>query len=519
MGHSLSKHHQLNVSAVDSHTGCKFNKKWYLALKGQCDCCIVNQSTKNEIIFWKRTLSTYIQVIRYDADSQTFGACENHQANNIFAHLLAAAVNNGDIDEDKIRYHCDFYNMIKYPYCNDLFILIGRCTFFNEDVSVVGFVLFCALIDVNTMETIHFEILDYPTDNYVNWKYIVQHKNIVFAMESSLLTMCSIGNINDRNNNCEHDATKESKWKLITVAKQIRLDLKHRCYNGCGLIIKSTNKVANSDNEINVELLLFSARTAFFCEFTDSFVTVNVRCKNLLNGELDVDNFDVDCNVEHKDFSLLKMGLKTPEMKLKNKKFISFMENKNLVDFRWHYINNRYLIIIGGEIEYSFDCTRRDINTEIITFDFRTKTWNLLRDEYGLGLAPFFKQCFSFLINDKIYSFGDCISSSFNHKTHCITSLVVPLNWKIERIIWIGYEKENENFALLPKCIVQQILKYSKRYIFDDGNAAERFAQTWQGEGIHTNELTANRADVSGPRGLDVTPAASADNQRANSTT
>ena len=540
MGHYLSKHRQLNVLSVDSHGGCKFNKQWYLAMQESRDCCIVNQLTKNEIIFWKRTQSTYIQVIRYNADNQTFGACENHQANNIFGYLLAAAVNNLDIDEDKIRYNCDFYNMIKYPYSDNLFILIGRCHFSNEDVSAVGFVLFCALIDVNTMETIHFEILDDTTDNWVNWKYIVQHKNIAFAMESDLLSICSIGNINNHNNNynSEHNTAKDSEWKLITVAKQIQLGLR-RYYDGCGLIIRSINKVANSDNEINVELLLFASH-GFSCEFIESFVTVNVRCKHILNGELlDVDNFDVDSNVEDKDFSLLKMGLKTPEMKLKNEKFINFMKNKNLVDFRWRYIKNRYLIIIGGGIEYSFDCTRHDINTEIITFDFKTKTWTLLKDEYGLGLAPFFRQYFSILINNKIFSFGDCNSSSFNHKTHCIISLVVPLDWKMARIIWIGYEKENENFALLPKCLVKTILEYSKRYIFDDGNGTESLDETRQGEGRKTNELTANHsvnlcddkevvaeieklekpADVSGPRGLDVTPTASTNSQRANSAT
>ena len=184
--------------------------------------------------------------------------------------------------------------------------------------------------------------------------------------------------------------------------------------------------------------------------------------------------------LEHGDFSQLKMGLKTADMKLKNQIFIDFIKNKDLIDFTWHYIKNRYLIIIGGEIEYddelSEDC---NINSDIITFDFQTKMWNVLKHEHGLGLAPFYKQHFSFLMNNKIYSFGRGVSSQFKDKTHCVLSLVLPLNWKIERIIWIGYyEKENENFALLPKCIVKKILEYSKWYIFDNTHRRENMDES-----------------------------------------
>ena len=89
----------------------------------------------------------------------------------------------------------------------------------KDDASASAEPHFCGLIDVNTMETIHFELLKYPAEKLVNWRYALPYKNIMFVMGANWLTICTIWNINmndgdDNNNNNKHgnSEVKTSHW-------------------------------------------------------------------------------------------------------------------------------------------------------------------------------------------------------------------------------------------------------------------------------------------------------------------
>lgn len=234
---------------------CKFPNKWTHRVTKRHSCCIVNPSNTDEIIIWTlhRLTSPNIQVIRYNIQNELFKICENHKANNIFTHILSATAKVTKKDEKNIDYKFIFHKMIKYPYSNQFVILFGLASFYaNDDFSASTGVRFCALIDVDTMDTVHFQILNYPSKSTVNWACIVQYKNIIFAVGLDVLTICSIG-----------EMKRESQYKnVITAMKQISLHgLESRNYSRCGIIIKSVFQVADSDNETNLELLLFGAQS------------------------------------------------------------------------------------------------------------------------------------------------------------------------------------------------------------------------------------------------------------------
>lgn len=102
----------------------------------------------------------------------------------------------------------------------------------------------------------------------------------------------------------------------------------------------------------------------------------------------------------------------------------------------------------------------------------------IVRHGFGLALPYFYEPAYSHLIADRIHSFGILFypNGSIIEKTmtsrrmHCILSLEFPVNWNIERLIWINYAKEKQCFARLPKCIVKKILQYTTWTIFEDIN-------------------------------------------------
>ena len=424
-----------------------------------------------------------------------------------------------------------FTKMLKYPFGDNLVMVFGcmilSCNTYKSPFCVLIDATTMKVIHV-TMLSINIQIDNHC--NYVVYKNIIftVYTNTVRVFIINQVDYnCKT---NDPGINTSHTENKNSNSKLMDVVV-VRLTGWRGYYDQSrSFLVKFVTK--HVKDEIHLQLLLFSPNALLV--FMDSFQLINVTIKKKQlscsstsgnsDGNVNCDNMDDnyndtcghDCDYDHEKFKwnprafktkkisvscslndrstdLLQLGFKTSNKNINNynDKFIQFVSKKTFYDVCCHCINNRYLIITGGSIytgkHENFDDSDK-LNNEIILFDFERKTWQLLKDKYSLTLPRFYKQIFSLSVKDKIYSFGDVsghnkfwnwnmnnhnrdVNVTSNITRRCVLSLklVVPI-WKMERLIWISYQKENTNFALLPKCIVQKILQYAKWSILEDGN-------------------------------------------------
>ena len=233
-----------------------------------------------------------------------------------------------------------------------------------------------------------------------------------------------------------------------------------------------------TENNCKAKFLLFGD---LFTVFEDSFFEVEI--------DIDTKSYDVNVNINEKD----KDNIWLWQMNLDSKhKDINYtFVHSSLISSTYHWYKSRYLIIIGGYFgsgKLTYD--------GILCFDSKKKKW--LWNENGHPICKLKKGLFghrSLLIQEKddlyLYVFGgvttiiDGNPKSMNDIPEKICwklRFTKKIDWKIERIIWIAYLKNNHeknnatdnqlevcHFSKLPKDIVTLVLSFVQHeFIFAD---------------------------------------------------
>ena len=154
--------------------------------------------------------------------------------------------------------------------------------------------------------------------------------------------------------------------------------------------------------------------------------------------------------------------------------------DKRCVNFSCHWYKSRYLMIVGGSYEQSTNAydgkmSVRYPTDRLLCFDCVKKQWYI--DSYKLA-NPIANHA-SLLLYEKnqlcLYIFAH---NTYGKKTCSKLNLLKKLDWKIERLIWIGYYKNNCNnqdsnvkgckLSNLGKDVVLHILSFVKRqFLFE----------------------------------------------------
>ena len=139
--------------------------------------------------------------------------------------------------------------------------------------------------------------------------------------------------------------------------------------------------------------------------------------------------------------------------------------------FTCHLIKNRYILFIGG-----YNITTGDVLDGIFYFDRKLKKWHVCNKHLPSKLCDHS----SIILNNSnlIHILGGCQTSDnaftnyINYHWQIHLGQIFPnwcIQWKSERIIWIGFEKnENNNnsnscfLAKMPKDIIVHILSFLK---------------------------------------------------------
>ena len=220
-------------------------------------------------------------------------------------------------------------------------------------------------------------------------------------------------------------------------------------------------------NKVMLKFLLFGAFNEM-C-FNDSFYQIDV----CINVDTD-DKYQIDINGDN-DVKDWKIPQNIGEKYNYNSKF-TYLSS--------HWYNSRYFIIVGGYLNSK-------ASDKIICFDHKKKKWHVGDDEEED--LPMYKMEKALLGHTSLlqqengdlylYVFGGCINTNYitgNTKTCIKLKLTTQMDWKIERIIWIGYMK-NENrkskndknsnvchLTRLSKDVVKLVLSFLQpRFIFE----------------------------------------------------
>ena len=164
-------------------------------------------------------------------------------------------------------------------------------------------------------------------------------------------------------------------------------------------------------------------------------------------------------------------------------------------DYSYHWYKSRYLIIIGGYFSLREICS-----AHIICFDFKEKIWYGVEKEkettdmimkYKMPLKLYGHKSLLIEENNKMYLYvfggytkiNDCADKRFSHVPHNVCwklKFTKNIDWEIERLIWIGYLKNdddyddgnsNSNHCMLPKLckdIIVLVLSFVRhQFIFE----------------------------------------------------
>ena len=160
---------------------------------------------------------------------------------------------------------------------------------------------------------------------------------------------------------------------------------------------------------------------------------------------------------------------------------------KICVGFSYHWYQSRYLIIIGASHMDTHGIMHR--TDQIMCFDCVRKHWHISEPGYSYKIPNLIAGHASLLLHEKnelyMYIFGkdcqglDVLLPINTQKLICWKlSFLKKLDWKIERLIWIGYYKNNCNsqninvtackLPMLGKDVVLHILSFIKRqFLFE----------------------------------------------------
>ena len=309
------------------------------------------------------------------------------------------------------------------------------------------------------------KFVTFPADRYSNrtqrvkWTIpfdchsCTKNKNWVFGIaESDCKCMCNIHMWPTLNSHHKH---RGMSWNLKLNASVFvlfeRLYLRE-------MIALSKNNVA----ENNVRLLLFGNCNIRGCQ-EDSFLStircVDIKLPNTNNyGSDSYDRINVDYKVLDQSNVDEMLGFNLSQ----NKSIVDMFSYYTLFDFKVHYVDQKYLLIMGGFFQSLEPYKQYQIPNKIVAFHFETRKWSVLDI---ILPVQFDKERFLTLqLKNKVLiaqkkpiSNGTCMFWQLQ------LNLCACVKWEIERLVWLGYLKNSDNamclFDSLPKDIILYILQ------------------------------------------------------------
>ena len=172
---------------------------------------------------------------------------------------------------------------------------------------------------------------------------------------------------------------------------------------------------------------------------------------------------------------------------IKNECIVSFFKSHSLFDFKCHFIehrNDRCLIILGGFFLAENHSQKDKFSNGIIWYNFTTREW-VVSDGEMIGLfepdgTKYIYDIFDTVALEKFIMIAKKpFYHDYNDKTqHDYTRtlfklhLLRPIEWDVERIIWLAYHKNATNvnckLSILPKDLIRSILAMCQWSLLDD---------------------------------------------------
>lgn len=227
----------------------------------------------------------------------------------------------------------------------------------------------------------------------------------------------------------------------------------------------------------------FGGDTTDYNEFLENIQSTGVasKCKvDLVNDDDDDNNYntynrqsenDTPVDTQSDSSILMEQGITVTENDNKYTNSLNNLYpyiNKGFSGFFYHLIDLRYLVLIGGTHTHSLVNTSHCISNKMIVYDFNTQQWYISKYQLPRELlsASCLSKCVLMKKNQEIYILGKNekkLNVIYNFK---ITTKVIP--WRIERVIWIGWNKNVHNslclLVWLTKDIIQYILQFVRNY-------------------------------------------------------
>ena len=226
-------------------------------------------------------------------------------------------------------------------------------------------------------------------------------------------------------------------------------------------------------NKVHLKFLMFGAHseTCFNDSFYQIDVDIDIDSNNNNNNDYKI---NINCDNDAKDW-------KIPQDIAEKYNYDSKVTFSSA-----HWYKSRYLIIVGG---YHF--SQKKASDKIICFDYKKKKWYVgdEEEEFPMYKMPMGLLGHTSLLQQEnddlyLYVFGGCINIDYDTsstKTCWKLKLTTQMDWKIERIIWIGYMKNQDkqfqkgqkntnvcHLARLSKDVVKFVLSFLQpRLIFE----------------------------------------------------
>ena len=174
------------------------------------------------------------------------------------------------------------------------------------------------------------------------------------------------------------------------------------------------------------------------------------------------------------DFGTIAQGVQVycpPEYMSIDSDYNSYAMDLPYSNFSYHVIDNRYLVLIGGlctargsvtsNINQNFNGNHNQDypSDKIIVYDYWVQKW--FECKYRLPIKMINHKSFVFENGQKLYLIGDIDNKQVEFVFKIRASIA---EWKIQRLIWIGFFKnENNNLCLLtrvPKDLIVYMLRF-----------------------------------------------------------
>lgn len=383
---------------------------------------VVNPRNKNEIIFFGRTTKREIRIYIYSMTENVY-----------------TLINDDRFKPDDVRTNCVFFcetlksiillskkyqgNHVTVYKVNLSHVYPSNKKSFNYDKDLFN--------NVETFRNTDADCINYQALLFKNWLIISgdnKHK------QNDLLRIFKLNfNTTDSDKVDSEEKSSDDNCDVITLIKSI--DLKQK-YQAHGMILKCCDSKTN-----DIEILLFGG---FHLNFNQSFLTVNISLGD------DPDSISYSIKKVNDEF---ENNLSDCFGNFYDSPYRSFGHN---------YINGRYLCIIGGSTANIYK-KWRDHNG-ILCFDFLEKKWEvskyILPDGYRDHFAVFNQNTGAMHIFAIMNQTTDIIH-------HWKINVHSPIEWKIERLIWIGYYQNSQNDKCLIKQLPKDIIKTMLSFLID----------------------------------------------------